>query len=408
MNFDILEKILDEETFNKSKSLNLNIHDSPSEISTVIRDTQAISKSINSLMIQLSSFTDNVNSLKEMMEPIKAEVFEIEENKLEVEVRKKNLANIANIMTDMVENLKIREADDVNLNEFERILKYKLDPHLEEMSCVKNQKNLAEQRKREYYCWLIQEKRTFDSFMQQLLQDVRAKKSHKRSKSGVLSIVKEFEQFATQVEAAKENAGDRRINIDRYYLELLPEIFETIDKLESAKTPSEMIRLENYYYLLNILRSIKVPCLENQSKEARLKYKEALASYVARYFGRPLEKLNVFFEGVQAKIAQGVKEDEISFQLAFSKQELRKVLQSVNMKDVKRGLEDMYRKIEKHASDIESNLIQVIWHAMQDEFLSQYKIIQTMIERCYPSSDLYLSFSIEDVLRVFSDIAQSH
>ena len=51
-------------------------------------------------------------------------------------------------------------------------------------------------------------------------------------------------------------------------------------------------------------------------------------AYVDGYFGRPLEKLNGFFDGVQAKVAHGVKAEEISFQLAYSKQELRKVLQS--------------------------------------------------------------------------------
>ena len=36
-----------------------------------------------------------------------------------------------------------------------------------------------------------------------------------------------------------------------------------------------------------------------------------------------------FFEGVIAKVASGVKESEIGYQLAFSKQELRKVIKYV-------------------------------------------------------------------------------
>jgi hypothetical protein len=35
--------------------------------------------------------------------------------------------------------------------------------------------------------------------------------------------------------------------------------------------------------------------------------------------------VNQFFDGVSARIAAGVKEAEISYQLQFSKQELRKV-----------------------------------------------------------------------------------
>lgn len=45
---------------------------------------------------------------------------------------------------------------------------------------------------------------------------------------------------------------------------------------------------------------------------------------------------------------------------------------------------------------------------MQEEFITQYKSIEEMIERCYPQSNIKLSFSIADVLNVFSEIAQTH
>lgn len=254
---------------------------------------------------------------------------------------------------------------------------------------------------------LIKVKRNFDSFMSQQLSSIRDTRTPKQSKCGVLISVKNFEQFAKQVESLFKNTGSRA-DIDRWYRDLVSELFQLIDSFEHSRTPTEMIRLENYYYLHDVLRSLKVPCLETQRREANLQYKAALNDYVSRYFGRPLEKVNLFFEGVQAKIAQGVKEEEISFQSAYSKQELRKVLQMVTLKEVRKGLEDMYRRIEKHAFDPNSNLIQVIWHAMQEEFLSQYKAIQGMIERCYPSSNLTLAITIDDILQVFSDIAQSH
>jgi len=149
-------------------------------------------------------------------------------------------------------------------------------------------------------------------------------------------------------------------------------------------------------------------CLENERKEAKNRYNESLKDYVKRYFGRPLEKLNIFFDGVQQKVSQGVREEEIGYQLAFSKQELRKIINNCNLKEVKKGLEEMYRKVEKHTSEPDSNLIQVIWRSMQEEFITQYKAIQEMIERCYPDANITLLFTIDDVLNVFSEIAQSH
>jgi hypothetical protein len=119
-----------------------------------------------------------------------------------------------------------------------------------------------------------------------------------------------------------------------------------------------------------------------------------------------LEKLNAFFKGIQQKVSQGVKEEEIGYQLAFSKQELRKNIEDCNLKEVKKGLEEMYRKVGKHISDPESTLIQVIWRSMQEEFIAQYKAIENLIQRCYPDANLRLSFTIGDVLNVFSQIAQ--
>lgn len=66
----------------------------------------------------------------------------------------------------------------------------------------------------------------------------------------------------------------------------------------------------------------------------------------------------MFFEGVEAKVAQGVKESEISYQMAFSKEQLRKVISAYPSREVKKGLENLYRKVEKHLSEDE-NLLQV-------------------------------------------------
>ena len=103
---------------------------------------------------------------------------------------------------------------------------------------------------------------------------------------------------------------------------------------------------------------LKIALLENQRKEVKQKYNDALQNYVTQYFGRPLEKVNIFFDGVSVKINSGVKEGEISFQHQFSKQELRKVLALYPGKEVKAGLEKLYKKVEKHLSE-EENLLQV-------------------------------------------------
>uniref|UniRef100_A0A8C6MHR0 Exocyst complex component 1 n=1 Tax=Nothobranchius furzeri TaxID=105023 RepID=A0A8C6MHR0_NOTFU len=114
-----------------------------------------------------------------------------------------------------------------------------------------------------------------------------------------------------------------------------------------------------------------------------------------------------FFEGVEARVAQGVREEEVSYQLAFNKQELRKVIKEYPGKEVKKGLDNLYRKVDKHLCEEES-LLQVVWHSTQDEFIRQYKHFEGLIGRCYPGSGITMEFTIQDMLEYFSSIAQSH
>lgn len=255
---------------------------------------------------------------------------------------------------------------------------------------------------------LVQAKRNFDKFMLSQIKSIEEAKVSKKSKCGILPFVKNFEDFALQAETIFKES-ERRTDLDRWYTKLVHAMFDEIGRvaIEHQKTPQEVVLMENFHHLFTLLYQLKIGCLENERKEAKQKYNEALQAYVTHYFGRPLEKLNLFFEGVQSKVAQGVKEEEVGYQLAFSKQELRKVIKEYPGKEVKRGLENLYRKVEKHLCE-EENLLQVVWHSMQDEFIRQYKYIESLIERCYPGSMIALEFSIVDILNFFSDIARSH
>ncbi|KAG1710456.1 Exocyst complex component 1 [Nymphon striatum] len=240
---------------------------------------------------------------------------------------------------------------------------------------------------------LVQAKRNFDKFMQVQIRSVEDAKASKKSKCGIIPFVSNFEDFATQAETVFKTS-DRRTDLDKWYKQLIGAMFDSIPRIaaEHLKTPREVL---------------KVSCLETEKKEAKQKYTDSLQAYVTLYFGRPLEKLNTFFEGVQTKVAQGVKEDEIGYQLAFSKQELRKVIKEYPGKEVRKGLDSLYKKVEKHLSD-EGNLLQVVWRSMLEEFIAQYKYIESLIERCYPGSMIALEFTIDDILTFFSDIARSH
>lgn len=255
---------------------------------------------------------------------------------------------------------------------------------------------------------LVQVKRNFDKFMHIQLQSIIESKVPRRSKCGLLPYVENFEEFSNTAESIFRKT-ERRTDLDKWYVQLVNAIFEYIPlhASEHPKTPDQVVRMENFHHMHSLLAHLKVPVLDEQKKIAKIKYNEALRAYVTKYFGRPLEKLNLFFDGVQQKVGQGVKETEISYQMAYSKQELRKVISLYPAREVKKGLESLYKKVEKHLCEDE-NLLQVVWRAMQEEFIVQYKYLEEQIQRCYAGAMITLDFTIDDILHFFSEIAQSH
>jgi len=54
------------------------------------------------------------------------------------------------------------------------------------------------------------------------------------------------------------------------------------------------------------------------------------------------------------------------------------------------------------------DVLQVVWTSVQKQFLHQYNLFVSMLKRCYADSNISLDFSINDILQMFSDIAQLH
>ncbi|VDO51252.1 unnamed protein product [Schistosoma margrebowiei] len=166
--------------------------------------------------------------------------------------------------------------------------------------------------------------------------------------------------------------------------------------------------------------------LDDYRQDAKNRYTLALQEYTKTCMGRPLEKLASFFENVQSALDAGVRSEVVSYQFAFSKQELRKVIKEYPGKEyvflslslfqlsscdrikfkVKHGLESLCKKVEKHLSD-EENLFPVVWRSIQTEFITQCLRFSNLIQQCYPDSGIQLEFTITDLQNYFTEIACS-
>ncbi|CAM9382212.1 unnamed protein product [Bubo scandiacus] len=255
---------------------------------------------------------------------------------------------------------------------------------------------------------LLLAKSSFNKCIGTLCKEIEETKMPSKMKGGILPSVSRFEEFVSFSEEVFRTAR-RRGELDKAHLRLAISVFSSINSLSSAnlKVNTDMVMMENFHHIHCFLCQKKIHCLEDKKREAKQRYSEHMEKYVIKYLGQPLEKLNHFFEGVKARVAQGVKEEEVSFQLAYSKQELRKVIEKYPGKEVKRALETLYRKIHKYLSP-EENLLPVVWHAMEQEFIRQYQEFEDLIQRCYAGSGIAMDFTMEDLLSYFNSITLSN
>ncbi|CAN8188951.1 unnamed protein product [Coccothraustes coccothraustes] len=255
---------------------------------------------------------------------------------------------------------------------------------------------------------LLLAKSNFNKCIGTLCKEMEEAKAASRTRGGILPCVSRFQELVALCEEVFQTS-QRRGELDKAQLRLASSVFSSISSLSSAnlKVNTDMVMMENFHHIHNFLCQRNIPCLEGKKREAKQRSREHMEKYISTFVGQPLERLKHFFEGVKARLAQGVKEEEVSFQLAYSKQELRKVIEKYPGKEVRRALESLYRTIHKHLSP-EENLLPVVWQAMEQGFIQQYREFEELIQRCYSGAGISLGFTMEDLLSYFNSITMSN
>ncbi|RLV98417.1 hypothetical protein DV515_00010742 [Chloebia gouldiae] len=255
---------------------------------------------------------------------------------------------------------------------------------------------------------LLLAKSNFNKGIGTLCKETEEARPPSRTRGGVLPCVSRFQELLASSEEVLWTSRHRG-HLDTAQLRLASSVFSSINSLSSAnlKVNTDMVMMENFHHIHNFLCQRNIPCLESKKREAKQRSREHMEKYVTTYVGQPLERLKHFFEGVKARLAQGVKEEEVSFQLAYSKQELRKVIEKYPGKEVKRALETLYRTIHKHLSP-EENLLPVVWQAIEQGLIRQYQEFEDLIQRCYAGAGIALDFTMEDLLSYFNSITMSN
>ncbi|PAA73450.1 hypothetical protein BOX15_Mlig008561g2 [Macrostomum lignano] len=250
----------------------------------------------------------------------------------------------------------------------------------------------------------LRAKQRFDQFIDQMSAEFLEFRANKKSRCGVVAPVLSYEKFASRAGPVFRDSK-RLPDLERAHEKLLETLVNLVERVaqEHGKTPPAVVLMENFHRLESIVRSQRMQRLDRMRRDLSDRHKQNRTEYVRNYMGRPLEKLSEFFDGVEQNLSRGVTPDEVGYLQQYSRAELKKIIRDYPAKDVKRNLEQLRKRVEKHLSE-EGSLLTAVWHEMQQTLLAQYNQFNRLIAQCYPNANLALEFSDHDLLRFFNDI----
>ncbi|KAI8903121.1 exocyst complex component Sec3-domain-containing protein [Gorgonomyces haynaldii] len=260
-----------------------------------------------------------------------------------------------------------------------------------------------------------QAQQAFDKFVSDQIKAIEETKVTTKKRTGVLQAFKTFPKFVDRMERMLSNwDGNARKTVDKAYASLIRCMFDALNTLaqqagqddEKDSLNVHILTVENTHHFFSELRARKVSSLEESVKQAKLMYDVNLESYCNVVIRKPLGKLVDFFDGVESLLKTQLAH-EISFHVQYSKNSLRDLIKKYPGREIKKALEVIYKRVDKHYSE-EEGLLQVVWRGIQEEFTRMLRRYEELIAKCYPESNLRLDFTMEELLGYFSELAKLH
>merc|ERR1719510_1404369 len=122
---------------------------------------------------------------------------------------------------------------------------------------------------------LVKIKRNFDRFMEAQKKSIEEARAPRRNKCGILPFVSNFEKFTDTTESIFRNS-ERRSDLEKWYTSLVMEMVTSINRIsrEHNKTPAEVIKMENFHHLHNLLAQMRIQTLEVAKKDLESQIQE--------------------------------------------------------------------------------------------------------------------------------------
>lgn len=211
----------------------------------------------------------------------------------------------------------------------------------------------------------------FKKFVDEQIRAIEETKVKISKRKGVISFIRVFPAFSAAVEnmlAGVDANLASRSTIDREYDRLLKTMFDSLmviarenpgvsvtsgsaDPEDKEALNFHILLIENMNHFTEETDTRGLDVLEEWKDQANATYDEHMNLYLNAVMRRPLGKVLEHLENMESQLQSGKSAATIAAQPSNSKTVFNKVLGNYDSKEVRKGIEALRKRVEKHFGD---------------------------------------------------------
>jgi hypothetical protein len=211
----------------------------------------------------------------------------------------------------------------------------------------------------------------FKKFVDDQLRAIEETKVKISKRKGVIAFIRLFPLFSAAVEEmllGVDTTLPIRSTVDREYDRILKTMFDSlmviarenpgvsatsgsVDPEDKEALNFHILLIENMNHFLEETDTRGLDVLEEWKEKANTTYYEHMNLYLDAVMRRPLGKILEHLENMEAQLQTGKSPASIAAQPSNSKTVFNKVLSNYDSKEVRKGIEALRKRVEKHFGD---------------------------------------------------------
>ncbi|CEL05920.1 hypothetical protein ASPCAL07032 [Aspergillus calidoustus] len=268
----------------------------------------------------------------------------------------------------------------------------------------------------------------FNRFVDEQIRGIEETKVKVNKRKGVISFMRVFPNFSTAVENMLSDPSqelyDVRISVNEAYDRINRAMWESL-KFIAKEAPGQsaavaagsgdpedkeilnyhILLIENMNHYIEEVDVRNLPVLERWRDRAQQDLQEHLKLYLDSVIHRPLGKLLDFIDSAGNLISTTSNPADIASRPSHSRSVAKKVLATYDIKEIKRGIEMLKKRVEKHFGDADDpglsrSLVIKVLRECEGRYERAYDETQGVLHAVY-EGQLELEWRKEDAIAMF-------